>query len=261
MTQTGYSNAIVDAMLGWLKGLATWVLRLFNLSGGASPLKFLAGNWLQLLVILLIMGVAIDLVVWLIRWRPHWVWFRKKRVIINDRNFFKTEDPGAPAVARGEGSRPERIARPKRDWEESEYVVPSAARRRREARIAEENAARARAAEEAKGDVFTDGMFNVNAKQKYSDKYEDEVFSVSNLPRIDKGEAESRPALPVVTDRSRRRAAPASAAKPGGAEPRTKAKARPAAKAKARPAAKPRASMARGEKRAPSKGRGGARRR
>ena len=33
MTISGYSNAIVDVMLGWLKGLANWVLRLFNLAG------------------------------------------------------------------------------------------------------------------------------------------------------------------------------------------------------------------------------------
>ena len=91
MTQTGYANAIVNAMLGWLKGLASWVLRLFNLSGGFSPLKFLADNWLKLLIFFLILGVVLDLLVWLIRWRPHWVWFRKKRVIINDKNFFADE--------------------------------------------------------------------------------------------------------------------------------------------------------------------------
>ena len=70
MTQTGFTNAIVNAMLGWLKGLATWVLRLFNLSGGGSPLRFLANNWLKLLIICLIIGVAMDRVVWLLRWRP-----------------------------------------------------------------------------------------------------------------------------------------------------------------------------------------------
>ena len=91
MTQPGYTNAIVDTMLGWLKGLASWVLRLFNLSAGGSPLKFLANNWLQILVVLLIVGVAADIIIWLIRWRPHWVWFRKKRVIINDKNFFARE--------------------------------------------------------------------------------------------------------------------------------------------------------------------------
>ena len=48
---------------------------------------------------------------------------------------------------------------------------------------------RAKAAEEAEqlaDDVFTDGMFNVNAKQKFSDRYEDEVFSVSDLPQPEK---------------------------------------------------------------------------
>ena len=63
MTQTGYSNAIVNAMLGWLKGLAGWVLKLFNLSAGFSPLEFLANNWLKLLVFFLILGVAVDLLV------------------------------------------------------------------------------------------------------------------------------------------------------------------------------------------------------
>ena len=92
MTQTGFSNAIVNAMLGWLKGLAAWVLRLFNLSGGGSPLKFLANNWLKLLIICLIIGVAMDFLVWILRWRPYWVWFHKKRVIINDKNFFAHEN-------------------------------------------------------------------------------------------------------------------------------------------------------------------------
>ena len=46
MTISGYSNAFVDLMLGWLKGLANWVLRLFNLAGsvGGSPLLWLSKN-------------------------------------------------------------------------------------------------------------------------------------------------------------------------------------------------------------------------
>lgn len=192
MTQTGYSNAIVDAMLGWLKGLASWVLRLFNLSGGFSPLKFLANNWLELLVFFLILGVAIDLLVWLIRWRPHWVWFRKKRVIINDKNFFAQEkyiddsddwdlEPRKAAAAG-------RAVRPRRNWEDSEFIVPSAARRRRE----EQELRRLQQQENT--DVFLDEFFNVNAKQKYSDKYEDEVFSVSNLPTPERGERSAQAA-------------------------------------------------------------------
>ena len=192
MTQTGYSNAIVNVMLGWLKGFASWVLKLFNLSAGFSPLKFLANNWLQLLVLLLIAGVVIDLLVWLIRWRPHWVWFHKKRVIINDKNFFAREkyidDIGEwDMTPERKPSTKVRASKPRRNWEDSEFVVPSEARRRRE----EEASRRAayvksmqvkRQQSSESTDVFRDGLFNVNAKQKFSDKYEDEVFSVNNLP-------------------------------------------------------------------------------
>ena len=192
MTQTGYSNAIVNAMLGWLKGLASWVLKLFNLSGGFSPLKFLADHWLQLLIIFLVIGVVVDLLVWLIRWRPHWVWLHKKRVIINDKNFFAQEkyvddSDRWDAPPERKPSATGRPAKPRRNWEDSEFVVPSAQRRRREeeanrrAAYVKSMQLKRREQEEAT-DVFRDGLFNVNAKQKFSDKYEDEVFSVSNLP-------------------------------------------------------------------------------
>lgn len=188
MTQTGYTNAIVNAMLGWLKGLASWVLKLFNLSGGFSPLKFLADNWLQLLVILLAIGVVADLLVWLIRWRPHWVWFRKKRVVINDKNFFAREryiddedDWDLPRRSQG-------AAKPRRDWEDNDFVVRSAASRPKKQDAPRKKPAKAVQAGKAapkreQKDVFQDDLFNVNAKQKFSDKYEDEVFNVSNLPR------------------------------------------------------------------------------
>ena len=196
MTQTGYTNAIVNAMLGWLKGLASWVLRLFNLSGGFSPLKFLADNWLKLLIILLVLGVVMDLLVWLIRWRPHWVWFRKKRVIINDKNFFAGEkyvDADGEPVSR---RRSAPAARPRRNWEDSDFVVRTAASRRRESqarqmrgkagdgrRVRHVKSMQLGRQEEAENrDVFQDDLFNVNAKQKFSDKYEDEVFNVSSLP-------------------------------------------------------------------------------
>ena len=94
MTQSAYANATINNMLGWLKGFATWVLRLFNLAGRGvfSPLAWLSENWLHLLIFLLIAGIVIDLVVWLIRWRPYWVWFHKKRILIEDENFFASEE-------------------------------------------------------------------------------------------------------------------------------------------------------------------------
>lgn len=209
MTQSGYANAIVDAMLSWLKGLASWVLKLFDLSSGYSPLKFLANNWLKLLVVLLIIGMVVDLLVWLIRWRPHWVWFHKKRVIINDKDFFNQEkqrDVQAQTEARSG-------ARPRRNWEDSEYVVPGAARRRREEMARREEQLRlAREKRLRTGepkDVFQDELFDVNAEKKSSDTYEDAVFSVSNLPKPET-ETSAQTVRSGKTQAARRRSNPAA---------------------------------------------------
>lgn len=206
MTQTGYANAIVDAMLGWLKGLAGWVLQLFNLSGGSSPLKFLADNWLKLLVLFLIIGVAVDLIVWLIRWRPYWIWFRKKRVLINDKDFFAHE-------AEADEGAGHRKAASKRNWVDHEYVVPSKVVPKPAPRPAPKAKKEADFWDEPK-DVFQDDLFNVNAKKKFSYQYEDEVFNVSNLPRPQKAE---RPA-----GKAKKKTMPAKAASGKTAKPRQK---------------------------------------
>lgn len=88
------STAAMNIMMSWLKGLATWVLDLFNLAGssGFSPLSWLSDNWIKLLVLFMIMGIFMDLLIWLMRWRPYWVWFHKKRIVINDDNFFAGEE-------------------------------------------------------------------------------------------------------------------------------------------------------------------------
>ena len=191
MTQTGYTNAIVDAMLSWLKGLASWFLKLFNLSGGFSPLKFLADNWKQLLIFFLIVGVVLDLLVWLIRWRPHWIWFRKKRIIINDKNFFsgKPSDSECARQRVKTSAYAGNIRRPKEDWQDSDYVIYGKDRRKRMEQ-AQKKSQRPVKRQSEHTDVFSDDLFNVNAKQRFSDRYEDEVFNVSNLPHIDSGNYE-----------------------------------------------------------------------
>ena len=210
MAQGGYSKTIVNIMLGWLKGLASWVLRLFNLSGGISPLRFLANNWIQLLVILLLVGLAADLLVWLIRWRPHWVWFRKTRVIINDKNFFADEndfdenDWQLPP----EFARLERRRKRRRNWQDNDFVVTGRARRSRE-----EAMRRAEGEAEQPKDVFRDGLININAEQQSSDRYEDEVFSVSDLPQIEEDGAKQPPRA------DRARAGAKNTPRRGGARP------------------------------------------
>ena len=227
MTISGYSNAIVDVMLGWLKGLANWVLRLFNLAGSVttSPLLWLSQNWLKLLIFFLALGVAMDVLIWLIRWRPYWVWFRKERVIVNDDRFFASADMDKA---------PERESDLVDNWDEHDYVVASTVVRRRNRQkpkastVAEVKRPRGTKPVPAQGgrrsaatkvkrhpqrdddaqwrrepaeknvpkrdqpgpESASDSIFAVKLnKPDVSDFYEDEVFNVANLPASDEFES------------------------------------------------------------------------
>ncbi len=181
MTQTGYANAVVNVMLGWLKGLANWVLKLFNLAGsGGNPLLWLSENWLKLLIVLLIAGVAIDWLVWMIRWRPYWVWFKKKRIIVNDERMLRGEEldeDDFEAMMEKEYEVPSAVVRRRKG--ESRPVQPAPQRRR----PAPSPVARRPERKTISRDDMNDDLFEVSHDQQdYSDFYEDEVFNVSNLP-------------------------------------------------------------------------------
>ena len=217
MTMSGYSNAVVDVMLGWLKGFANWVLRLFNLAGSArtSPLLWLSHNWLKLLIFFLVLGVVLDRLIWLIRWRPYWVWFRKERVIVNDDKFFAAADNEIlDAKAHGDDALD-------RNWDEQDYVVASTVVKRRSGErsrgavvkggrrpagsaVARRSGAsagqsRKRAGQSAHGagkpaaesehaakKKSPDDIFGLDLQRPdVSDFYEDEVFNVTNLPTSD----------------------------------------------------------------------------
>lgn len=218
MTMSGYSSAIVDVMLGWLKGLANWVLRLFNLAGSvtASPLLWLSKNWSKLLIFFLIVGVVLDRLIWLIRWRPYWVWFKKERVIVNDDRFFASADMDKATSRESELME---------NWDEHDYVVASTVVRRRQAdrsragkgkaaskqrtaksraeaqprrrtdarverHVARDTSAPARIparegtrSGEVRREKPSDNIFAKKlTKPPVSDMYEDEVFNVANLP-------------------------------------------------------------------------------
>lgn len=185
MTQTGYANAVVNLMLGWLKALANWVLKLFNLAGsGGNPLLWLSENWLKLLIILLIIGVALDWLVWMIRWRPYWVWFRKKRIIVNDERLLRGEEldeEDYEAMMERQYVVPSTVVKRKTSTKRPAQAQP--VRRPPQRRSAPAQAAKRPQRRTISRDDMNDDLFEVGRNQEdYSDFYEDEVFNVSSLP-------------------------------------------------------------------------------
>ena len=212
MTMSNYSNAVVDIMLGWLKGFANWVLRLFNLAGSVSgsPLLWLSRNWLKLLIFFLVLGVVLDRLVWLIRWRPYWVWFRKERIIVNDNKLFASADLDPDAewnedllerdyvvastvVKRRDGQKPKGAVvhagkRPvrKRTSPSSRAVRKKAERPATKAHAARPVAASTKVKRHVDQKPPVKDIFGSKLKRtEVTDSYEDEVFNVSNLPVSD----------------------------------------------------------------------------
>lgn len=137
MFYTYYADTLVTLMLGWIRGFTDWVWRLISMGDGSAGRNFIgwfSANWLKLVLVLIVIGVAADWIVWLIRWRPYWLWFGKKRRILND-----TDEQPAPARRtssavdeQNENRRPEaprfsskampraRIAQPEEEYEEDD---------------------------------------------------------------------------------------------------------------------------------------------
>lgn len=212
MTQTAYANAIINTMLGWLKWLANWVLKLFNLAGGGSPLEWLSKNWLKLLILLMIIGVVTDFVVWMLRWRPYWAWFKKKRIIVNDERMLAGEalenfDQSHADVLAGRSyvvkSRKPASAPTKRTTSGTKTPVrttrtanvkTAAAPKRRPAQSNSAKTKRSPQTERSRSfsllgsrpiraEQIDDEMFETgHSNSEYTDYDQDQVFDVSNLP-------------------------------------------------------------------------------
>lgn len=176
------STAVMNIMLGWLKSVARWVLGLFDLAGvnAFSPLEWLSQHWITILIAIMIAGVAADIIVWLIRWRPYWVWFNKKRIVIDDDDFFAGEelvdsglyDPSLFETRRAPRRRPAANAPRKALFIERVDKNGEPVRRA---------PAKRRGRRETGGD---DPIFSVNHDAEPEKKFnpEDEVFNVSDLP-------------------------------------------------------------------------------
>jgi hypothetical protein len=76
-----FADRLFAILLGWTGVLFNGIWNLVtNNSAGVSG--FLQRFWLPLILILLVFGTVFDYVIWLIRWRPYFVW----------RTWFRTQD-------------------------------------------------------------------------------------------------------------------------------------------------------------------------
>jgi len=65
---------VLAALFSWLRSLASIVWSMINSEQTGSGVTWLSENWWILIACIAAAGIIIDYLVWLIRWRPYYVW-------------------------------------------------------------------------------------------------------------------------------------------------------------------------------------------
>ena len=85
MSSPAFLTGVTEFILSWFQYLVNGVVSLLSGSGsGGGFIRWLSESWLSLLTVLLIGGSVVNLIIYLIRWRPQWWWFAKKRMVVDD---------------------------------------------------------------------------------------------------------------------------------------------------------------------------------
>lgn len=84
MGSNQFAEKLVEVMLSWMRLVVNWFWAVFRTGAPSGLSKWFAGSWKGIVVTLILVGVVVDWLVWMIRWRPYWLWFRKKQIIYED---------------------------------------------------------------------------------------------------------------------------------------------------------------------------------
>lgn len=92
MNNNEFAGRFVEFVFGWVKVIADGLWGVFSGTGkaGGGFLKWIGEHWLPLLAVMLVAGIVIDWLVWIVRWRPYWLWFRKKRRVYDEQELDET---------------------------------------------------------------------------------------------------------------------------------------------------------------------------
>ena len=69
-----FANSVFNILIGWFSGVVASVWSALSSPGGTSFLQWIGDRWIMIAVIICIAGIAADVLIYVVRWRPHRVW-------------------------------------------------------------------------------------------------------------------------------------------------------------------------------------------
>lgn len=71
-----FANTVFSVLLGWLQSAIAWLWGVSTSGSDGGLLGWMISHWLPLTLLLCLVGMAVDFVVYLLRWQPYRVWGR-----------------------------------------------------------------------------------------------------------------------------------------------------------------------------------------
>jgi len=112
----GFVHTILSFTLSWIRALISNLWSLINSENGGLMFQFLSRSWWKIVLGLLIIGVAVDLIVYFFRWRPYYVWASKLRRLRRKKHH---------RAPKAEPVQPPRAAQPAAPASAAAYTAPT----------------------------------------------------------------------------------------------------------------------------------------
>jgi len=94
------SNSLLSLLLGWLRGIFSSLLKIVQ-GSGVSFLSWMSRRWFILAGVLVIAGLTVDALIYLLRWRPQYVWrsrlyrlFHRRDSLLDETQFSQGYETG-----------------------------------------------------------------------------------------------------------------------------------------------------------------------
>ena len=84
MANNEFVQSLIEILLSWVRVVTSWVWSFFQADMGSGFISWFGRHWMGLSVTLIVIGMIIDWIIWMIRWRPYWLWLRKRQIIYED---------------------------------------------------------------------------------------------------------------------------------------------------------------------------------
>ena len=103
MSESGFIDWLVKTMLGWARWLTDMMWNSINsTSARGGAVGWFGRNWPKIAIVMIVVGIVLDWLIWMIRWRPYWLWFRKRQIIYADEGETPLAEQAAAREAAGD---------------------------------------------------------------------------------------------------------------------------------------------------------------